>query len=253
MTYLGTFKRAFAGYEEFYTVIGGTACQVNIESVGGAFRATRDLDVVVLVDAEGFQRFGETFWSFVRDGEYEASRGTDGEARFYRFQRPKKPDYPKEIELFSRATLDEPLDIGRRIVPVSLSEGLSSLSAIMLDDDYYHLLKQGRRVVDGMSVLGIEWLIPFKMKARIDLVERSLSGERIDSRDLKKHQLDVFRLWEYADTEMRIELPASIAQDVAAFLAAVDVTSEQLGNLGIKSSVEAIVDELKTLYGMRVA
>lgn len=253
MTRYDTFRSSFAGQEEFYTVIGGTACQIILESLGGSFRATHDLDIVVLVDAEGFQNFGETFWSFIRDGEYEASRGAGGEACFYRFQHPKKPGYPKVIELFSRTTLDEPLDIRQRIVPISFSEGLSSLSAILLNDDYYHLLKQGRRVVDGVSVLGIEWLIPFKMKARTDLFGRSLAGERVDSRDLKKHQLDVFRLWEYADTEMRVDLPGSIARDAMDFFAVMDVTSEQLKSLGIRSSVEAVVSELKTMYGLPIA
>ena len=87
--------------------------------------------------------------------------------RFYRFRHPQQDGFPKEIELFSRITLEEPLDVGQRIVPVPLSGGLSSLSAILLDDDYYNLLKEGRQSIDGISVLAPEWLILFKMKARI--------------------------------------------------------------------------------------
>lgn len=48
MTQLGRFREAFAGFEEFYTVIGGTACQIVVSSRGGEFRATQDLDLVVI-------------------------------------------------------------------------------------------------------------------------------------------------------------------------------------------------------------
>ena len=61
MTQLGRLREAFAGFEEFYTVIGGTACQIVVSSRGGEFRATQDLDLVVIVDADGFERFGEAF------------------------------------------------------------------------------------------------------------------------------------------------------------------------------------------------
>lgn len=61
MTQLGRFREAFAGFEEFSTVIGGTACQIVVSSRGGEFRATQDLDLVVIVDADGFERFGEAF------------------------------------------------------------------------------------------------------------------------------------------------------------------------------------------------
>ncbi len=250
MTKLDSFKKALSGFEDCYTVIGGTACQVIIDDRGGTFRATHDLDVVVLVDAQGFERFGEAFWGFIREGGYEAAKGSGGEMCFYRFKNPARSDCPKMIELFGKSAIAAPLDIGQRIVPIPLSESLSSLSAILLDEEYYQLLKQGRCIVDGVSVLGVEWLILFKMKARVDLVERARTSGGVDSRDLKKHQKDVFRLWEYADTEIRIALSGSVAQDVEAFFNTMDITSQQLRQMGIRDSLKTIVGELKAMHGL---
>lgn len=170
--------------------------------------------------------------------------------RFYRFRHPQQDGFPKEIELFSRITLEEPLDVGQRIVPVPLSGGLSSLSAILLDDDYYNLLKEGRQSIDGISVLAPEWLILFKMKARIDLVRRSREAGDVDSRDLKKHLRDVFRLWEYVDPEARVAVSFPIEADIKEFFDTSDITSQQLKQIGIDEPVELIVEDLKRIYDL---
>ena len=53
-----------------------------------------------------------------------------------------------------------------------MDEDISSLSAILLDDDYYEFLKQGKVTVDGVTVLDAAYLIPFKAKAWMDLTDR---------------------------------------------------------------------------------
>ena len=52
----------------------------------------------------------------------------------------------------------------------------------------------GRRVVDGIGVLGAEHLIPFKMYAWINLLEQKKADGHVNEKDLKKHKYDVFRL-----------------------------------------------------------
>lgn len=41
-------------------------------------------------------------------------------------------------------------------------------------------------MIDGISVLSAECLIPFKAKAWLDLTERKAKGEKVDSRNIKK-------------------------------------------------------------------
>ena len=48
---IDTFRRYFAEYEEQYVLIGGAACDILFESNDAAFRATRDLDMVLIIEA----------------------------------------------------------------------------------------------------------------------------------------------------------------------------------------------------------
>ena len=66
---LDTFQKYFADYEEQYVLIGGAACDILFESNEVNFRATRDLDMVLIVEALT-PEFGEKFWRFIVDGKY---------------------------------------------------------------------------------------------------------------------------------------------------------------------------------------
>ena len=57
---LDTFRKYFEGHEEQYVLIGGAACDILFESNEINFRATRDLDIVLIVEALT-QEFGELF------------------------------------------------------------------------------------------------------------------------------------------------------------------------------------------------
>ncbi len=69
-----------------------------------------------------------------------------------------------------------------------------SLSAILLDENYYTALQSAKRDVNGVTIVDETILIPFKAKAFLDLSDRSEKGEKIDSDNIKKHRNDVFRL-----------------------------------------------------------
>ena len=43
-----SFKRWFSEYSEQYTIIGGTACDLLMSEEGMDFRATRDIDMVLI-------------------------------------------------------------------------------------------------------------------------------------------------------------------------------------------------------------
>jgi hypothetical protein len=77
------------------------------------------------------------------------------------------------------------------LTPIHIDDSVSSLSAILLNDAYYELLLAGRDVIDGISILKPSWLIPFKAKAWLDLNEKLEHGERVDSRDIKKHRVTI--------------------------------------------------------------
>ena len=48
---LERFREFFADYSDRYVLIGGVAAYLSMEEAGQAFRATRDLDIVLIVEA----------------------------------------------------------------------------------------------------------------------------------------------------------------------------------------------------------
>ena len=99
---LDTFQKYFADYEEQYVLIGGAACDILFESNEVNFRATRDLDMVLIVEALT-PEFGEKFWKFIVDGKYRNKATNGSNPQFYRFDKPEDDNFPKMIELFCRS------------------------------------------------------------------------------------------------------------------------------------------------------
>ncbi len=48
---LDLFREKFRAHTEQYALIGGAACDLIMEEAGLAFRATKDLDIVLIVEA----------------------------------------------------------------------------------------------------------------------------------------------------------------------------------------------------------
>lgn len=232
---LDTFRKYFADYEAQYVLIGGAACDIVFESNDTSFRATRDLDMVLIVEALT-PEFGEKFWEFIRDGKYR-NKATNGEKpQFYRFDKPEEESYPKMIELFCRNDFE--LRDMEGITPIHIDDTVSSLSAILLDDDYYKVLLDGKVITEGLSVLRPEYLILFKAKAFLDLKQKKERGETVDSDDIKKHKKDVMRIAAELMLENVSNLPASVKADISEFIASLSsepFDSNSLRNYGLKN------------------
>ena len=212
---IDTFRRYFAEYEEQYVLIGGAACDIVFESNDTAFRATRDLDMVLIVEALT-PEFGEKFWEFIQDGRYR-NKSTNGQKpQFYRFDKPENEEYPKMVELFCRSNFELREMTG--ITPIHIDDEVSSLSAILLNDDYYRILLEGKVVRNGLSVLRPEYLILFKAKAFLDLKQRKDRGEAVDSKNISKHKKDILRIAAELVLESTGELPEAVETDIRAFI-----------------------------------
>ena len=245
-----SFRTHFQGYEDCYTIIGGTACDILMGDAALPFRATRDIDMILLIENR-FEEFAPVFWRYVRAGGYRCGWRNSDVPHFYRFTEPRDSNYPKMIELFSRRPdfqLEQP-EI--HLTPLPVSEDISSLSAIMLKDDYYDLMLSGRRTVDGVSVLDAEYLIAFKAKAWLDLTARKAKGEHVNERDLKKHKNDVFRLFAIVDPERRITVSLTVSADLASFIAAMEHEQIDLRSLGVEDvTVPEILSTLQSIVSL---
>ena len=153
------------------------------------------------------------------------------------------------IELFTRRldTIQIPKDA--ILTPLPIDDDISSLSAILLNDDYYEFLKQGRITIDGVPILDAAYLIPFKAKAWLDLTRRKSLGEHVDSKNIKKHKNDIFRLTELLNQNERIIVPKSICKDIKEFVASMANETIDIRQLGLVGRTkEDILAEIIKLY-----
>ena len=238
VTGIDSFKEWFKGYEEQYAIIGGTACDILMTEGGLDFRATKDIDLVLIIEALDVN-FGKKFWEYVRQAGYEHCNKSSGVPQFYRFSHPVSNQYPAMIELFTRKLDAIQLPEDTVITPLPIDEDISSLSAILLDDDYYEFLTKGKVIVNGVTVLDAAYLIPFKAKA----------WEHVDSKNIKKHKNDVFRLTELIDPTLTIKAPHRVYVDVQEFVQRMQNESVDVKQLGLVGRTkDQILKEIKDLY-----
>ena len=246
---LDLFREYFAGHTDQFVLIGGTAATLAMEEAGLEFRATKDLDIVLHVEALR-PEFSEAFWNFVEAGRYEIRQASNtGRPVLYRFQKPADERFPVMLELFCRAPDGIKLAEGSHLTPIPIDEAAASLSAILLDDAYYEFILEGRREVDGLPWVGEDRLIPLKAIAWLDLGDRKAKGEKVDSRDIRKHAIDVLRLSQLLAPEVRIPVVAKISEDLNRFLDGIQADqSIDPKSIKIKNSVAEIVERIAQSY-----
>jgi hypothetical protein len=193
------------------------------------------------------EAFVVAFWEFVRAGKYQIQQKSTGEPQFYRFQKPEEDDYPFMLELFSRKLDVLQIPESGHLTPLPMEEDVSSLSAILMDSGYYEFIREGVKKTDGLPWVGAEHLIPLKAKAWLDLTERKEAGDEVDSKAIKKHKNDVFRLYQII-TPLENPPPAQVRQDIADFIARVKDEGVDLKALKVSGTLSDIFDGLAKAY-----
>ena len=184
-----SFRDAFKDFSDCYTVIGGAACDILMSEQDVEFRATHDIDMILILE-----------------------------------------DKKKEFS------------------SVHIDDDTSSLSAILLNDDYYNFMIEGRKVVNDIPVLDAEYLIPFKMYAWLDLTSRKARGEFVKEKDLKKHKYDVFRLMSIIDESATIKLSGLVKEKTAEFLEKIKEEPLSLDSIHAIHTKEDSIEILKAIY-----
>lgn len=213
---LDIFRDRFSEFEGSFILIGGAACHLWFDHLSQPFRATQDLDLVLLIEAID-PSFVKAMRTFITEGGYQSRQRTNGSPELYRFANPTNESFPAEIELFSRNPTGFELSPGE-VIPVKIEPDHHSLSAILLNEDYYALIRTHHDRLDGLEVANATSLIPLKAFAWLDLTRRKAQGEPIDSKKINKHRSDVFRLAATLPGEPGPELPSAILADLSRFL-----------------------------------
>ena len=250
------FREAFAEYSENYVVIGGAACDITMTNTVVRPRATHDIDMIVIVE-------NMTELSPIASGSLCGRLAIDLEKRkqeageppryeMYRFL-DGKDGYPEMIELLSRHpdVLGEPK--GFVIEPIPTDEDVSSLSAIIMDDDYYHFTIAHSQLTDGIRHANSAALIALKARAYLNLMADKRDGKHVNTKDIKKHRSDILKNVVIM-TEDNIEAPASIVACIREFVASIradwstlaEPLSKSLGQ--DEAFVTGLLDQLDELF-----
>lgn len=251
---LNIFREHFKGFEDRYVLIGGTASSIVMEEAGADFRATKYIDIVLCIESLDSD-FARTFWEFLENGQYSNRQKSTGKKLFYRFHSPESKNFPYMLELFSRIPDSlGPAEKDSTLTPIPVGEDVSSLSAILLNPVYYEFINQNMKIIEELPVIGPEILIPLKARAWLDLTERKASGENIDSKDIRKHRNDVFRLFPLLPGDLSINCPHDIKKDLGRFQDRIVTESGiNLKSLGIRTqTLDDIIYKLKELYEIRL-
>ncbi|GHT36386.1 hypothetical protein AGMMS49574_28030 [Bacteroidia bacterium] len=215
-------REYLGGFNSNYVIIGGTACNLNLEDADLQGRATKDIDMIVVCEAINIE-YVRQFWAFIKAGGYKVCQidTKNGMKRsFYRFIEPTDVSFPAYIELFSRIPDGIQILEGVHIIHFNMEEEyLSSFSAILMDDDYYHYAVEHSREIEGIQVLDKDALIVLKAKAYLNNKKRKSKGQQVHQDDIDKHKKDIYRLSFLFSGEERYNVSDDIKAALMNFLA----------------------------------
>lgn len=258
---LDKFREQFAGDEDKYIIIGGTACDVNLRDTLTQPRDTVDIDIILIVE-NITPDFGRRFWRFIEEGGYHNRSRKRGEGKepvpeLFRFLKPEAQGYPQQIELLSihPDVLGEPT--GFHLTPIPIGESIPSLSAIIMDKEYYDFTLSRRKVIDGLSVADFIALLCLKATAFVNLSLQKIDNpSSVQGHDIKKHRDDVFKLLSAVGSIESITLPINIRTKVEAFISMIeescnnrDFLKSMEKTLGIgREAILGYLEQLKEMF-----
>lgn len=239
---LDTFSNYFSSFNEQYVLIGGTATMLLLSEVGFSSRTTKDLDIVLCIETLT-PEFINHFWGFIKSGGYKCTSKLNGSKCLYRFEEPENPIYPYMLELLT----DESVQfegINQVTHPITLDDEIVSLSAIMLNKDYYQFLMLNRTEINGIVLVNEIGIIPLKVCAFLDLVDKKSAGNKISSDIINKHKNDVYRLVQLLTDFPLPNIPQVIKNDIIRFCSEVKDDSNILSQISV---VIKEIDEIKQI------
>jgi hypothetical protein len=242
---LEKFKEHFAEFKDNYVIIGGTACDITLRGTDMRARATDDIDMILVVE-KMTPEFGQSFWDFIVTGEYATRQrrreNKEPVTELFRFINPKE-GFPVQIELLSKYpdVLGNPT--GFHLTPIPIGEEIPSLSAILLDEEYYNQVTENSVIEDDVRIANPLSLLCLKVKAFLNLTEEKKTNSNVRSYDIKKHRDDVFKLLAMRiDPFTPVNLSTTMKEEVAIFVEQIEAS---LPNQSLRDSLQRTDDEIQ--------
>ena len=242
---LEKFKEYFAGFEDNYVIIGGTACDIALSDTDMRPRATDDIDMILVIEKMTLE-FGKRFWDFIVSGEYKTRQrkleNKTSKAELFRFINPKN-GFPVQIELLSKHPdiLGEPT--GFHLTPIPFGDEMSSLSAILMEEEYYNQTVESSIIENGIRIANPLSLLCLKVKAFLNLTEEKKTNPAVHSSNIKKHRDDVFKLLAMRiDPFTIVELPVAMKESINNF---VHLIESSLPNQSLQDSLQRTDEDIR--------
>ena len=136
------------------------------------------------------------------------------------------------------------------MAPLPFDEGVSSLSAIILDDGYYEFIRGSAVSIGGVSTLDALHIIPLKMRAHVDLSRKHDAGspDGTNSKNLRKHRSDVASLAGLLAESDRLELRGRMRTDAEAFFDDFERYAARQTNRKQARQIESVLEFLRRVY-----
>jgi hypothetical protein len=199
--------------------------------------------------------FVNHFWQFINDGEYTISQVGD-KKQFYRFIKPQAEGFPKMIELFCRKpNLIREVE-GMHLTDIPTGEEASSLSAILLEDEYYKFALSNTQVINGLHIANEYALICLKVRAFINNSKRKVEGQNVKSEDITKHKNDIIRLTVTLTPNINVSIPDIIKKELKEYINTIRIENPDIKQLlkeqGVTDiTLEEIIEQLELIFALK--
>ena len=103
---LRTFKEFFKDFQDDYVIIGGLATAMIMNELDFVFRATKDIDMVII--SNNNEKFIIKLLDFIDEAGYKTKQRSDNKNKhnLFRFLDSDDKNYPFMIELFAKHSND---------------------------------------------------------------------------------------------------------------------------------------------------
>jgi len=218
------FSNFFRDFDQYYVVVGGVAATLLLEKENLEFRATKDIDLVLV--SSNNEEILSRLVDYIKLAKYKIQQKGSGKNVFYRFKEPSDKKYPFQIEIFHKKPEGIKLIEGQHLVPIKDEVDGIGLSAILLEEEYFDLVKNNVEIAKGIPITTTAATIILKARAYNDLTDRKNSGDQVDVKDINKHRGDIFRLTQILTETENMTLRGLPRTHLDRFVADIDSLSE---------------------------
>ena len=183
--------------------------------------------------------------------ERKRDEGKEPVPELFRFYKPRNDGFPYQIELLSRQPEVLSVPEGFHLTPIPVGEDISSLSAILMNEEFYHFALEHSTMEDELHVADTIGLICLKMKAYLNLSEQEPPAH---SSDIRKHMSDVFKLMASGNAAEPVALSANMKKDAMAF---VEKMESLMPNQPLQDSIQRnesfirqVLDEIRRIFDL---